>query len=99
MSSNVATPPLGDLVTVPPSVAPLPPCSVSVMGSVDVELLPNESTAAICIAGAIVAPALAFDGCTRHVSAAMIPGFALALKLALWPLAIDAETPTDPTVL
>ncbi len=55
----------GATVSVPPR--PVPPIKASVTGLVAVvTMFPPPSSTATCIAGEIVAPVSAFDGCCRN---------------------------------
>src|SRR3954468_1182002 len=80
---KVATPPTADTVAVPESVPPpglLPMATVTPADEL-VTVLPNVSCTVTCTAGANVAPAVAFAGCTVKASLAAAAGLMLNVEL------------------
>src|SRR3989441_8989974 len=75
-STNVATPFTAATVVVPPSVLPpglLPSATVTLPVKLGTGF-PAGSSAVICTAGLIAAPATVFDGCTVNASRVAVPG-------------------------
>ena len=75
-SLKVTTPPTAATVVVPPSVLPpglLPSATVTLPVKLGTGF-PAGSSAVICTAGLIAAPATVFDGCTVKASWVAVPG-------------------------
>src|SRR3954468_8048841 len=80
---NVATPPTADTVAVPESVPPpgLVPIATVTLALELVTVLLNASCTVTCTAGAMAAPAVAFDGWTVKASLLAAAGLMLNAEL------------------